>query len=153
VESSAAARLAERISAAVKSQGLNGETLAQRVERLTGAKPSPMAISRWRRGLAATLPMVSVSPHLVTLARALDLDPHALAVDVVRHEIDRLLLEVEAAPNPRQSADCLHPNLAGTGCPACCDTCNGDRHVCDGCGQPTGHEQLSCPECADEVQV
>jgi hypothetical protein len=56
----------------------------------------------------------------------------------------------DLAPNPYQSPRCEHPNVAGTGCQACCDDCNSDRHVCPGCGGLVGHGTMRCEVCLVE---
>ena len=35
------------------------------------------------------------------------------------------------------------------GCPMCCDTCNYDMHICQGCGTHINHGASSCKECTN----
>lgn len=37
------------------------------------------------------------------------------------------------------------------GCYQCCRICNADAHRCPGCGAPTLHDQLCCPECRSDA--
>ncbi len=149
---SAAFRLAAVLRAAAKRQSLNGPALAERVERLTGARPDAMTVSRWLSGRHAVRPMIFVSPHLITMARVLDLDPRELAVQALHAELDHQMHGVKPQANPNQTPDCLHPNLTGEGCSACCDWCNGDHHRCGACGQPVGHRTDLCPDCRPDVE-
>lgn len=205
-----AARIADMLRTAMKSQNLNGPALADEIERLTGNRPGPMTVSRWMRG---ERPLIRVSPELDVIARALKLDPVELACDAIRQtqlepdtqpttldiEIGMVVRSAEAMagsrnatyrevagittpagydgrsiaytdgsrdlyplghkfeiagtadrPNPYQSPRCTHPNRAGEGCPACCDTCNADGHGCRRCGTPVGHRTRTCTDCPDE---
>ncbi len=139
-----AARLAEALRAAMKSQNLNGADIADAIERLTGERPGPMQVSRWLR---AERPLIRVSPDLKVVAAALKLDPIELACDAIRTAV---LDEPITAPNPYQTPDCQHPNGAGRRCPACCDDCNSDDHLCQGCGEPVGHNATHCRACNEE---
>lgn len=89
-----AARLAATLRAAAKDQALSGSDLADRIERLTGKRPSAAWISR---RLGAThdsdesgtgrlrYPLIRISPDLFTLATVLGLDPMDLIEDAVRN--------------------------------------------------------------------
>ena len=77
-----AARLAEALRTAMKSQNLSGAALAREIERLTGKRPSDMQMSRWLRG--ERRPLIYVSPDLAAIATALGLDPVELACDALR---------------------------------------------------------------------
>lgn len=82
---SPAALLATRLRNAMKDQALNGAGLADRVERLTGVRPSPDWVSRRVNDDAVRFqPLIRISRDLFTLADALDLDPMDLIEDVVR---------------------------------------------------------------------
>jgi hypothetical protein len=89
---SEAARLAETLRAAKKSQGLSASAIASEIERLTGSRPSLMWVSRRLHG---TVPMIRISepcehcghramrtdPGLVTLATVLGLDSDKMIAD------------------------------------------------------------------------
>lgn len=85
MDETAAARLAASLRTAMKDQALNGAGLADRIERLTGSRPTPQWVSRrvggsWRKA------MIQVDPDLFVLAEALDInreDLTALIVDAV----------------------------------------------------------------------
>jgi hypothetical protein len=79
-----AARLAEALRAAMKDQALSGAALADAIERLTGDRPHPMWVSR---RLSGERPLISVSPDLVTIARALGLSPLVLAMNAITPEL------------------------------------------------------------------
>ena len=77
-----AARLAEALRTAMKSQNLSGAALAREIERLTGKRPADIQISRWLHG--ERRPLLYVSPHLEVIAQALGLDPVELACNALR---------------------------------------------------------------------
>lgn len=70
---SAAARIAEALRTAMKAQSLNGADLADRIERLTGTRPSPTWVSR-RLGGRRIKGLVDVDPDLFVIARALEIN-------------------------------------------------------------------------------
>jgi hypothetical protein len=65
----------------MKDQALSGADLADRVERLTGDRPSPVWVSRRLLGVR---PLIRVSEDLFVIAAALELDPMDLVEDAVR---------------------------------------------------------------------
>lgn len=77
-----AARLAAQLRAAKEVQALRGVDIADRVEGLTGDRPSELEISRW---LTGRKPLLAVSEDLFTIAAALELDPMDLIEDAIRN--------------------------------------------------------------------
>ena len=73
----AAARLAASLRTAMKDQALNGAGLADRIERLTGIRPSPQWVSR-RLGGVRMKPMIQVDPDLFIIAQALNINRETL---------------------------------------------------------------------------
>lgn len=85
---SAAARLADSLRTAMKDQALNGAGLADRIERLTGSRPTPTWISRRlgapavtegsagseQAGRSRAHALIRVDESLFVLARALEVD-------------------------------------------------------------------------------
>jgi transcriptional regulator with XRE-family HTH domain len=98
VQNPEAARLADTLRAAMKSQSLSGSDLADEIERLTGGRPSAMQVSRWLRG---ERPLIRVSPDLTLIAGALNLDPVELICDAVRQAYG---VEVPPRPSPDEYA-------------------------------------------------
>lgn len=148
-----AALLARTIREAMKAQNMRGTDLIAAIARIDGGRePSEMQVSRWRNG---EVPLVRVSPDLAVIAQALGLDPVELACDAIRnaHAPAAAAARQPQPPNPYQSPQCEHPNVAGVRCPACCDACNSDSHPCAGCGQPVGHGKLVCSDCRDLSEV
>lgn len=82
MDDSAAARLAGSLRTAMKDQALNGAGLQDRIERLTGDRPTPTWVSR-RLGGSRLQPLIKVDPDLFVIARALEIDRHALIEMVV----------------------------------------------------------------------
>ena len=78
-----AARLASHIRAVMEREGLSGRDLADRIERLTGTRPSDMWVSRYVNGVYPLFRPASVSPHLRTIAEALGVPYRDLLAIVV----------------------------------------------------------------------
>ncbi len=106
---SPAALLAARLRTAAKDQALSGSDIADRVERLTGVRPSATWLSR-RVGTAADpVPLLRVSPDLFVLAGVLGLDPMDLIEDVLRSSVDMIdLRELLAENEARPPLDRMH---------------------------------------------
>jgi transcriptional regulator with XRE-family HTH domain len=79
-----AARLADKLRTAIEDQALRGPAIADRVEGLTGVRPSAMTVSRW---LSGERPLIRVSPHLRVLAEVAGLDPLELVHDAIAPEL------------------------------------------------------------------
>jgi hypothetical protein len=77
-----AARLAALLRAAKKAQTLRGADIADRVEGLTGERPTETQVSRW---LTGRKPLLAVSDDLFVIAAALELDPMDLIEDAIRN--------------------------------------------------------------------
>jgi len=89
-------RLAEKLRAARKDQTLSGAAIADRVEELTGSRPSDVTVSRWLTGRKKLIrvysggiriddKMVHIDPMLPAIAAAHGLDLMDLIEDVVRN--------------------------------------------------------------------
>lgn len=79
---SAAARIAEALRAVMKAQSLNGADLADRIEQLTGDRPSPTWVSRRVGTSECRPPLLVVHSDLFLVARALEID-RAHLIDLV----------------------------------------------------------------------
>lgn len=81
----AAAHLAARLRTAMKDQALRGREVADRIERLTGDRPSEVWVSRRTNPDGVKfVPLLKVSDDMFVIAAALDLDPMDLIEDAVR---------------------------------------------------------------------
>ena len=83
----AAARLTKAMRDAMKHQGLSVSDLADVIGRQTGVRCDPQWVYKVTGDYDYPV-LIRVSPHLATLARALNLDPVQLVVDAVGPELD-----------------------------------------------------------------
>jgi hypothetical protein len=146
VENPEAFRIAEALRGAMAAQDLNGAELADRVEKVTGERPNAMRVSRWLNPEPSRV-LIRIHDDLAIVAQALRLDRDDLICDAVRGVS---LEQATEATSPYRTPDCQHPDVAGERCPACCDACNSDAHLCRGCGEPVGHYANHCRSCNEE---
>lgn len=93
MENDVARLVAGQLRTGMKDRALSGVQLADEIERLTGARPSKMQVSRW---LNAVKQLARVDPDLYPLCRALGLDPAVVVADAIRRDVG-----ARAAPGPK----------------------------------------------------